>query len=168
MTKKPIRKQKNRTNKHQTVIAPPPAEYKLVDGGIFMTKQNEKTNFGAVVKPIVFGVLAAAAATLVLMCAAAFLISALGKGIGATVYIAPLSLAVGGFLGGTVAAKKAQKNGLLSGAVTGVVLFFIITVLSLSLTDTDIGYIFWIKLGICVFSSALGGIFGVNSSEKPY
>ena len=118
--------------------------------------------------PVIWGVITAAAATLIVICAAALLISAVGKGIGTAVYIAPAALTAGGFLGGFIAAKKAKKNGLLNGAAVGTLLFLIIAFLSLALTDTDISYIFWIRFGICVLSSALGGIFGVNSSKKPY
>ena len=133
-----------------------------------MTKQNEDSSFKSIAMPVIWGIVTATAATLIIVCAAAFLISAVGKGIGAAVYIAPAALTIGGFLGGLIAAKKAKKNGLLNGAAVGALLFLVIAVLSLALTDTDISYIFWIRFGICVLSSALGGIFGVNSSKKPY
>ena len=70
------------------------------------------------------------------------------------------------FFGGYIAAKVSKEKGFIVGAVTGFIMF--VSVLSAGLLNSDgvFSYMTLIKLLVFIISGALGGIKGVNKTEK--
>ena len=82
---------------------------------------------------------------------------------------ATLSLAFGSFVTSFFAAKIKMKKGLLIGILTGILTFLTVLIISVILNGTDFTYNSLFRFIIIVFSSALGGVLGVNSSgNKKY
>ena len=77
-----------------------------------------------------------------------------------------VAIALGGFLGGLFAARKAGKNGLFFGIITGAALFLILLIASLLISTGGLTVMTLIKLAISVLSSAIGGIIGVNLKNR--
>ncbi len=128
--------------------------------------QTANTDFAKIAKAVLRGVIAALifiAATVII---AAFIIAKLGSGVNFVTYVSTALMGLGSMLGGYVSAKKRGEAGLITGTATGVIVFFIIALISLTVTGGGIGTVFFIRLAICALAAAISGIFAVNSSEQ--
>lgn len=77
----------------------------------------------------------------------------------------PVSLiatGIGGLFSGFSAARALRRRGMLMGIVAGLILYAILTLLSLWFSDAAPSFLMLIKLAICVGAGAVGGIFGIN------
>lgn len=70
------------------------------------------------------------------------------------------------FVGGYITARITKINGLLSGALCGIIMFVILTIAGLCMTEETLTYITLVKLVAFTISGGLGGIKGVNKKEK--
>ncbi len=128
--------------------------------------QTANSDFAKIAKAVLRGVIAALifiAATVII---AAFIIAKLGSGVNFVTYISTALLGLGSMLGGYISAKKRGEAGLITGMTTGVTVFFIIALISLTAAGGGIGKVFFIRLAICALAAAIGGIFAVNSPER--
>lgn len=83
-------------------------------------------------------------------------------------YASPLSsiaLALGAFLGSMVAARKNGRRGMITGLVCGLILFGIILLVAAFLSDS-FTIMTLLHFIITISASLIGGIVGVNKSEK--
>ena len=78
--------------------------------------------------------------------------------------VCSLLLAVACFSSGCVAAKEFKKRGMLVGAGCGIIIYFLIMILSF-LNDFSVGITAIIKLIIAILSGAAGGVLGVNTKR---
>lgn len=76
-----------------------------------------------------------------------------------------IALSVGAFAGGCISALLKKEKGLVNGAVTGLVMFFITLAIAL-FNDTAFTYYTLIKAVVVLLLSSAGGILGVNKSQK--
>lgn len=84
-------------------------------------------------------------------------------------YAAPfatISIAAGTFFASFYIAKKRGDKGYLVGIITGVLVFAIITVLSLIINRSGITKNTLFHLIIIVLSSTVGGVLGVNKGKN--
>lgn len=80
--------------------------------------------------------------------------------------LASVSVAVGAFFAGFIAAKKFGKNGILVGALCGAVLFALFTLIGLAAFSTAPSASTLIRLIVFITASAVGGIVGVGGNDK--
>ncbi len=128
--------------------------------------QTANIDFAKIAKAVLRGVIAALifiAATVII---AAFIIAKLGSGVNFVTCVSTALMGLGSMLGGYVSAKKRGEAGLITGMATGVTVFFIIALISLTVTGGGIGTVFFIRLAICALAAAISGIFAVNSPER--
>lgn len=82
-------------------------------------------------------------------------------------YAAPfatISVAIGSFIASYISAKKINNKGYLTGLVIGIVVFAIISILSLIFGNSfSLNTIF--HLIIIILASTVGGILGVNADK---
>ncbi len=128
--------------------------------------QTTNNDFAKIAKAVLKGVIAALIFIAATVMIAAFIIAKLGAGINYVTYISTTLMGLGSMLGGYVSAKKRSEAGLITGLATGVIVFFIIALISLVVTGGGIGTVFFIRLAICALAAAISGIFAVNSSEQ--
>ncbi len=77
-----------------------------------------------------------------------------------------IALALGVYFAGFVSAKANGEKGLVYGVAAGLLQFLIFVLLSICLDSDNFGTLFFIKLGLVIVLSALGGIIGVNAAAK--
>ncbi len=83
-----------------------------------------------------------------------------------TLILALLALAAGVYIAGYTSAKTNGEKGLLYGVLAGTFQFLILVILSVCIDRDGFGTLFFIKTGMVLVLSALGGIIGVNSASK--
>ena len=81
---------------------------------------------------------------------------------------ATISVSLGGFIASKITAKKIGDKGYLIGAIIGIIIFAIITIISLALGNSiSLNTLF--HFIIIMLSSIVGGIMGVNvNKHKKY
>ena len=77
-----------------------------------------------------------------------------------------ISMAIGAFAGGFVAAKKLTKNGLIIGALCGLTMFLIFTLIGMAAFKAAPTTTTLIRLLIFITSGGIGGIIGVGNIDK--
>ncbi len=80
--------------------------------------------------------------------------------------LASVSIAVGSFFGGFFSAKKLGKNGILIGALCGVAMFLLFTLIGIIAFGNAPGASTLIRLLIFITAGAIGGIIGVGDADK--
>ncbi len=125
------------------------------------------TNKRLTVKAVIFGSLCSMLIAVVLMCvlSAVILTSGLLPS-QLTSIITIVLLSLGTFAGGFIAARITKQAGLITGLLTGICVFFVVTAISLTVSNDSVTYFTLIKLAATVAASGLGGIIGVNRKEK--
>lgn len=110
--------------------------------------------------------LGAGYAAAVLICVAAALIlvfsDAAAKAAGAASVVA---LSVGSFLCGRTTGRIKHRDGLQTGALSGLMFSVLPILLSIVFKSFGTGMLF-VKLLLCVFFGTAGGVAGVNSDER--
>ncbi|MCQ2514145.1 MAG: TIGR04086 family membrane protein [Ruminococcus sp.] len=75
-------------------------------------------------------------------------------------------LALGSFAGAFISARITKSAGLITGAITGFVIFLLVTSTALIKSTEPITYLTAIRLGANLIMGSIGGIIGVNKKEK--
>lgn len=131
------------------------------------SKTNDKSSgLKHLMRPVVLGSISGFAVILIMFVIMALVLSTGVFSFESSSLLASVSVAVGSFFAGLTAAKKAGKNGLFTGAVTGVLLFLIFTAVSLLVFKSSPSVSTLIRLILFVIGSSIGGIIGVGSSDK--
>lgn len=126
-------------------------------------KVSNDNKFG---KSIILGTIFGLLSTLVLTVLFALIISKGSISLKVSGLIATLIIVGSSFLSGFVSARIRGEKGLITGAVTGVVFYLIIVVLSLAILHSAVTSSLVIKLAILCFSGSIGGLLGVNRTTK--
>lgn len=117
-------------------------------------------------KTYIFAVVLGVAITLVFMLLFAVLIYFMGLDRAYSTPFATISVAAGSFSAAFYIAKKRGDRGYLVGIVTGVLVFAVITVLSLIINRSGFNTNTIFHLIIILLSSTVGGILGVNKGKN--
>jgi putative membrane protein (TIGR04086 family) len=73
--------------------------------------------------------------------------------------------AISGFVCGFAAVRPIRKNGIAVGALSALPAYFIIVLISTTLSRTGISKIGWILLPVMIVFAAVGGILAVNKRK---
>lgn len=79
-----------------------------------------------------------------------------------------LALCIGAYSGGYISSKRRRQNGLLTGIITGILIYCVILFVGLIFAKSSISFSFLAKLIMTLVCGAIGGIVGVNSRRKKY
>lgn len=126
----------------------------------FKTDDNKKFYIN-----ILIGAAVAAAVTVAVMLIIAAVMAAFSIGEEYASPLSTVSLAAGGIIGARLAAIKNGKKGLLCGSLTALILFLVITVAGMFVND-KFSVMTFIHFIVSVLSCCIGGILGVNKTEK--
>lgn len=127
-----------------------------------MKARNEGKSGGLPLKPISIGAVIAVMIGALCMVLSAVLMTALDIPHAALSVLAVVSVAVGAFFGGLVAARLSGSQGWLTGLLCGLFLFACVLLAGLLLhRGIDVGFLF-IKLPVLLVSGMAGGMMGVN------
>ena len=105
------------------------------------------------------------AATLIFMLVSAFLMVSVDLAEGASAVMASVSISIGALIGGFVAAKYNKHGGLFCGLFSGAGMFLFFAALAL-IMGSAIGFNLLVRLVLCAFFGAVGGILGINLQRK--
>lgn len=75
-------------------------------------------------------------------------------------------LILGGYTGGFITARINKSNGLLMGALSGLIIFIVMLIIGFSTGNADITYMLLLKALAIILPAAIGGVKGVNKKEK--
>ena len=80
-----------------------------------------------------------------------------------------LILAVCSFVSGCIGSKKAEEKRLILGFSSGVLMYFIVAVISMAVSQNTVTATFLLRLLICAVSSGVGAVFvTLKKSNKKY
>lgn len=79
-----------------------------------------------------------------------------------------LSLCIGAYVGGYIAAKRRRQNGMIIGILTGIFIYCVIFFAGVIFAKNSISFSFLTKLIMTLICAAVGGVAGVNSKGKRY
>lgn len=122
-------------------------------------------NYKKFLKSVLIGTVAAVCITIFLLFTESLVITVCGIPLSFASAISSIALAIGTLCGGMISALKNGKNGMICGVITAVLLFIIITVVGL-IVKNSFSVISLIHLTVTVLSGCIGGILGVNKTEK--
>ncbi len=118
-------------------------------------------------KGIFFGILTGSLIITILMMLSSIIILQTGSLPGDILsYVVLVFIGIGSLLGGYIAGRIYKKNGLIIGAVTGVISFLILFLSGISNISEGVGIMTMLKLVVTIIPSMLGAILGVNKKEK--
>ncbi len=118
-------------------------------------------------KGIFFGILTGSLIITILMMLSSIIILQTGSLPGDILsYVVLVFIGIGSLLGGYIAGRIYKKNGLIIGAVTGVISFLILFLSGISNISEGVGIMTILKLVVTIIPSMLGAILGVNKKEK--
>ncbi len=126
-----------------------------------------QTGIALYIKALIFGIIAGCGVMMLLMC-----ITSAGLLISGTLphdalkWIVIVLCVISAFFSGYVTSRITKVNGLMWGALSGVIMFIIVLLSGLICGDGNFTYITLVKLFALALSGALGGIKGVNKKEK--
>lgn len=72
---------------------------------------------------------------------------------------------IGSFVSGYISSRLIKKNGLLVGALCGLIIFLVMAISNFTVTG-EMGILMLIKFIAIVCSASIGGIIGVNKRKK--
>ena len=105
---------------------------------------------------------AAAGVLLLLLCAAAFAMTKIDAGKSVLSTISMGALMIGAYFGGYTGGRRRKRSGLASGALTGLLIFAIISIAGNIFVKAASGIPSFGKLLLIVAAAAVGGAVGVN------
>lgn len=81
---------------------------------------------------------------------------------------ATVSLCIGGYVGGYICARKGRKNGLIRGAICGIVIFSVVMLSGVLFAKAVLSLSAGGKLILTMLCGGVGGIIGVNTKKRRY
>ena len=80
--------------------------------------------------------------------------------------VSGMCLGLGAMFSGFLASKKIKYSGLINGMFCGLIIYLVVFIFSLFLSENGFTIISLSHFLISVVSAAIGGILGVNASQK--
>ena len=118
------------------------------------------------IKPLAFGLIVSIIVTFIFLAMSAIASTNLDLNDTANLVLSLISANLGVVVGGFVAGKLNKSKGYLVGAINGIIIFIILTVVSFFFSKESMTAISLIKLITFVLSSIIGGILGVNFNKR--
>ena len=120
----------------------------------------------ALIRPILTGVIAGAIVTFAALLICALLFTIKDFSASAAGPMAAVSAGLGALAAGFAAAKSHKRQGLTIGLAAGMLLFVVVLLVSLFVSESGFTVLTAIKLAVMALASAIGGVIGVNSATK--
>ena len=117
-------------------------------------------------KSVLWGVCIGFAVMFALLMLASLIMSAAGIETGVGKVISIFILGISSLVCGVVAAKKSEVRGLVAAVAAGGLLYLLVAVISVAVTKNGFTSAFFIRLAVCVVSSAVGGAVTVFKKGK--
>ena len=117
-------------------------------------------------KSVLWGVCIGFAVMFALLMLASLIMSAAGVETGVSKVISIFILGISSLVCGVVAAKKSEVRGLVAAVAAGGLLYLLVAVISVAVTKNGFTSAFFIRLAVCVVSSAVGGAVTVFKKGK--
>lgn len=118
------------------------------------------------VTPVLFGILGAFIASVLLLALFSFLMTVRDMPNGVITPFACVSISVGAAMGGFIATRLFQSRGLIIGMITGFVFFVILYLVGIIVQQAELNGMLLLKVSLSVVFGAFGGIAGVNKRSK--
>lgn len=115
---------------------------------------------------VIAGVIVGTVTTLALMLISAAAIYLFNLDRAYSIPLSTLSLALGGFAAAYYVARKSERKGYLVGALTGLISFALVTIISLIVTKSGLTVNTLFHFIIITLASVIGGIMGVNKGKN--
>ena len=131
-----------------------------------MEKNRDAFDFRTLVKPVLAGLILGAVVTFLMLMLLAVLLSAKDFPASAAVALSSIAAGIGAFFAGFLSARIVGHKGLLVGFITGIMLYLIITLISLAASAGDFTILSVVKLAIVLLASIIGGVCGVNTRKR--
>ena len=131
-----------------------------------MRAKTNPTGMEAIFRPVITGCIAGAVITVLILAFLAFLLTVRDFPAATAVPLVSVAAGVGALFAGFAASKTFKKQGLQIGALTGLVLFLIILLISTFISGSNFSVLTVIKLVIMLLSASIGGILAVNTGRK--
>lgn len=132
------------------------------------TKEKQNSSVWSFSKPLIISTLCGAAMTAALLAIAAFVLLKVGQiGASVTSSVVIVICALSAIFAGIIVGRITKKNGLLLGGLTGLLLYFLVLVVSVScgvfqlFTVSSV-----IRLAVMLIGGAFGGLLSVNKRSK--
>lgn len=126
------------------------------------SKQNDSSTVYRWVRPLLWGALTGAVVCLLLLLLMAAVLAAGDVPKPAVTPLAVSAAVVGAAAGGFVSARLRGENGLICGALCGLILFLAVMVAGYSLLRQIRGGYALLKLALMLAAGAVGGVIGVG------
>lgn len=123
-------------------------------------------NENSIYKTIFVSILIGTIVFVILLPLFALIVTLLDLDISSTGPLASICIGISSAISGYIAARKIKRKGIVIGGLCGLIIFFLIKLISLLINSSGITLITFIHLIIIVLSGCIGGIIGVNSGEK--
>lgn len=117
-------------------------------------------------KPLAFGTVAGVVAIVGILMLFSLLLSSNSPPQGVLTPMAIAALCIGSFVGGGVSAKLAGEKGLIMGAGTGLLLFFVLLIAGTAVQLVGLDALLFLRLTLLLISASLGGVVGVNLKKR--
>ena len=128
--------------------------------------KSDKNVFLKWLKPILIGTIAFFICFILFIVIFSFLMMSKDFGDNLLFAFSCVTLTLSAFVSGYTAARISKIKGLLIGGGTGLICFFLVSILGAFLTQSGFGTIGFIKLLFCVLPAGFGGFLGVNRKKR--
>lgn len=130
------------------------------------TRDRTQSFFGRRIRPLLFGVAVGIVVCTLLLMLMAVVIQRVDIPQGAALPLAVGAAAAGAFLAGLTAALVAGQRGLLTGAVSGLLLYLPMLIAGLARYSSVDAAGSLLKLAVLAVAGAVGGVLGVNRRRR--
>lgn len=126
------------------------------------THSENQTGIGSYIRPLLLGTVIGTVCTAVCLVLAALLMTLTDIPQTVVTILSVIAGALGAFAGGWSAGRMTEHRGLVVGAISGFLMFFIVLIVGIILhRSIQIGFLF-VKLAALLLSGMTGGVVGVN------
>ena len=131
-----------------------------------MEKNRDAFDFRTLVKPVIAGLILGAVVTFLMLMLLAVLLTVKDFPASAAVAFSSIAAGIGAFFSGFLAARIVGRKGLMIGGLTGILLYLIVTLISLAVSAADFTLLSLVKLAIILLAAVIGGVCGVNTRKR--
>ena len=130
------------------------------------SRQQDSSAVYRIVRPLLWGMLIGMISCLLLLLLMAAVLAAGDIPKTAITPLAVSAAVVGAVIGGFLTARLRGENGLLFGAVCGVLLYIVVMIVGFSIMHELRGGYALLKLSLMLLAGAVGGVLGVNGRRR--
>lgn len=130
------------------------------------TKPEKQKRWVDYLRPMLISCGVGIAVTAVMLFLFALLLSVRDLPHGAIEPMATVAMILGAMTAGFTCSRLCKEKGLLLGMLCGLILFGVLTLGGMTVSDDGLGVAAWLRLAILTLSGGIGGVFGVNLRLK--